>query len=278
MTSTSSDLRDRFRALHTSGTFVIPNPFDAGSARLLEHLGFPALATTSSGFAASLGRPDQHVRRDELVAHVAQLCASVDIPLNVDAEACYAHDHGGIARTVELLAEAGAAGISIEDHDPSLGAILPLDEAVARVAIAVEACRPHGVVLTARAEQYLYGSTDHVEVIARLVAFRDAGAEVVYAPGLTAIDDIRRVVDAVGIAVNVLALPGTPPVPELAAAGVRRVSTGGALAWAAYGGVVSAATELRDHGTSTYLDSVLPRGVRAAAFADRPGRQAPRPS
>lgn len=278
MTPTSSDLRDRFRALHTSGTFVIPNPFDAGSARLLEHLGFPALATTSAGFAASLGRPDQHVSRSELVAHVAELCAAIDIPLNVDAEACYAHDDGGIARTVELLAEAGAAGISIEDHDPSLGAILPLDEAAARVAIAVEACRPHGVVLTARAEQYLYGSTDLDEVIARLVAFRDAGAEVVYAPGLAAIDDIRRVVDAVEIAVNVLALPGTPPVPELAAAGVRRVSTGGALAWAAYDGLVSAATELRDHGTSTYLASVLPRGVRAAAFADRPSRQAPRPS
>jgi 2-methylisocitrate lyase-like PEP mutase family enzyme len=266
MTSSATALRDRFRALHASGTFVIPNPFDVGSARLLEHLGFPALATTSSGFAATLGRADQSVTRAELVAHVAQLCASVDIPVNVDAEACYADDEGGIARTVELLAEAGASGISIEDHDPSVSAILPFPEAVDRVRQAVDACGRHGVVLTARAEQLLYGSTDVGEVITRLTAFRDAGAEVLYAPGLVRLDDIRRVVDAVGAPINVLALPGTPSVSELAEVGVRRVSTGGALAWAAYGGLVRAATELRDHGTSTYLATALPRDARTAAF------------
>jgi 2-methylisocitrate lyase-like PEP mutase family enzyme len=259
----TSTLRDRFRALHVSGTFVIPNPFDVGSARLLEHLGFSALATTSSGFAATLGRPDQHVTRDELVAHVAQLCAAVDIPMNVDAEACYADDEGGVARTIDLLAAAGASGISIEDHD---GAILPLDIAVDRVRQAVDACRPHGVVLTARAEQLLYGSNDLDEVIDRLIAYRDVGAEVLYAPGLVRADNIRRVVDAVGAPINVLALPGTPSVPDLADLGVRRVSTGGALAWAAYGGLVAAASELRDHGTSEYLGSVLPRATRTAAF------------
>jgi 2-methylisocitrate lyase-like PEP mutase family enzyme len=263
---TPAALRDRFRALHESGTFVIPNPFDVGSARLLEHLGFVALATTSSGFAATLGRPDQHVTRDELVAHVAAICAAVDIPVNVDAEACYAHDDGGITQTIELLAEAGAAGISLEDYDPTLGAILPVDDAAERVAAAVEASRGRGIVLTARAEQLLYGSSDLDEVIARLIAYRNAGAEVVYAPGLIHIDDIRRVVDAVGVAVNVLALPGTPSVPALADAGVRRVSTGGALTWAAYGGLVAAATELRDHGTSGYLASVVSRSARRAAF------------
>ncbi len=267
MTSTPTDRRDRFRALHHQGTFVIPNPFDVGSARILEHLGFAALATTSSGFAATFGRPDQRVTRDELVEHVARLCAAVDIPVNVDAEACYADDEGGIERTVELLADAGAAGISIEDHDPTTRAILPFDEAVRRVGIAVEACRAHDVVLTARAEQLLYGSTDLDEVITRLCAFRDLGADVVYAPGLANVDDIRRVVDTVGIALNVLAQPNTPSVPELAAVGVRRVSTGGALTWAAYGGLVAAATELRDHGTSTYLGSVVSRSVRTAAFS-----------
>lgn len=265
----TTPLRDRFRALHQSGTFVIPNPFDAGSARLLEHLGFSALATTSSGFAATLGRPDQHVTRDELVAHVAQLVAAVDIPINVDAEACYADDEGGIARTIDLLADAGASGISIEDHDPTIGEILSVDVATDRVRQAVEGCRTHGVVLTARAEQILYGSTDLDEVITRLTAFRDAGAEVLYAPGLVRADDIRRVVDAVGAPVNVLALPGSPSVPELAELGVRRVSTGGALAWAAYGGFVAAATELRDHGTSTYLGTTLPSAVRTAAFRTR---------
>lgn len=269
MTHTATALRDRFRALHESGTFVIPNPFDAGSARVLEHLGFAALATTSSGFAATLGRPDQHVTRDELVIHVSQLCAAVDIPINVDAEACYADDDGGIAGTVDLLAGAGAAGISIEDHDPAIGAILPLDEAVDRVRQAVDACARHGVVLTARAEQLLYGSTDLAEVITRLCAFRDAGAEVLYGPGLATIDDIRRVVDAVGSPINVLALPSTPSVPELTAIGVRRVSTGGGLTWAAYGGLVAAATELRDHGTSDYLGSAVSRTIRDAAFYTR---------
>jgi 2-methylisocitrate lyase-like PEP mutase family enzyme len=262
----AATVRARFRELHTSGTFVLPNPWDVGSARILEHLGFEALATTSSGFAATLGRLDQHVTRDELVAHVAAITAAVAIPVNVDSERCYADDLAGIATTVDRLAEAGAAGLSIEDYDPATGAIDPIGRAAERVAAAAEACARHGIVLTGRAENLLYGIADLDDTIARLEAYASAGAGAVYAPGLTALDDIRRVVDAVGVPVNVLALPGTPSVPELAAIGVRRVSTGGALAWAAYGALADAARELRSDGTSHYLEHVLPRSVRTAAL------------
>jgi 2-methylisocitrate lyase-like PEP mutase family enzyme len=259
--------RARFRELHdTPGTFVLPNPWDVGSARILEHLGFVALATTSSGFAASLGRLDARTARDEVVAHVAAITAAVDLPVNVDSERCYADELAGIATTVELLAGAGAAGLSIEDWDPTTDAIDPIEVATARVAAAAEACRRHGIVLTGRAENHLRGVDDLGDTIARLRAYRDAGADCVYAPGLAALDDIRRVVDEVGVPVNVLALPGGPSVPELATVGVRRVSTGGSLAWAAYGALVDAARELKAEGTSTYLERALPRSVRAAAF------------
>jgi 2-methylisocitrate lyase-like PEP mutase family enzyme len=253
---------EAFRQLHESGTFVIPNPWDVPSARLLEHLGFPALATTSSGFAATLGRPDQHVTRDELLAHVATLTAAVGVPVSVDAESGYAADPAGVARTVRLLADAGAAGVSIEDYDPASAGVLPVDVAAERVAAAAHV----DVVLTARAENHLYGAGDLDDTIARLIAYREAGATCLYAPGLRDLDDIARLVREVGAPVNVLALRDGPPVPALASVGVRRVSTGGSLAWAAYGALVTAATELRDAGTSTYLDRALPRDVRDAAF------------
>jgi 2-methylisocitrate lyase-like PEP mutase family enzyme len=261
----ASNRRDTFRALHADGLFIIPNPFDIGSARILEHLGFPALATTSSGFAATLGRNDQHTYRNELVEHVRAICASVDIPVNVDAEGCFAHEEGGVARTVTMLAEAGAAGVSIEDFDPTVGGILPVGEAADRVSQAVNAARPHQLVVTARAEAALYGSTDLDDLIARLAAYRDAGADVLYAPGVRSAHDIERVV-AVGLPVNVLAMPGVPPTAELRSLGVRRVSTGGSLAWAAYGGLARAATELRDHGTYGFLGDVLDRPTRAGSF------------
>ncbi|MEZ5263452.1 MAG: isocitrate lyase/phosphoenolpyruvate mutase family protein [Acidimicrobiales bacterium] len=261
---------DRFRALHESGTFLLPNPFDAGSARLLEHLGFAAIATTSSGFAASLGRLDQHTTRDELVAHTAAICAAVTIPVNVDAERCFADDEGGVARTVELLAEVGAAGISIEDYDPSAGRIVERARAVELVAEAAEVCHRFGITLTARAENHLYGVTDLDDTIGRLQAFRAAGADVLYAPGPTGLDDIARIVEAAGGPLNVLALRGTPAVAELAAVGVRRISTGGGLAWAAYGAVVAAATELRDAGTVGYLAAALPAAVRNEALSAPP--------
>ncbi len=239
-----SDARARFRELHRSGLFVMPNPWDIGSARILADLGFPALATTSHGHAASLGKRDQQVTRDELVAHATALAAAVDVPLNLDAERCFADTPAGVAETVGLLAETGAAGLSIEDYDPVAGAVEPLEAAAARVAAAAEVARAEGMVLTARAENHLYGAGDLDDTIARLQAYRDAGAEVVYAPALTDIADIARLVEAVAVPVNVLALPGAPTVPELAAVGVRRVSTGGALTQVAYGALREAARAL----------------------------------
>ena len=259
------DRREAFRELHGSGLFLIPNPFDVGSARLLEHLGFPALATTSSGFAATLGRMDQHSTRDELVAHVRALCAAVSVPVNVDAESCFPGDAGAVAETVSMLADAGAAGISIEDFDPVSGTIMPADVAAGRVAEAAAAARPHGIVLTARAEAMLYGSPDLDDVLLRLRLYRDAGADVLYAPGLKSAEQIRQVVD-IGLPVNVLAMRGVPSVGELRSLGVRRVSTGGALTWSAYGALASAATELRDCGTYGYLGTALDSASRDASF------------
>ncbi|GAB7046172.1 isocitrate lyase/PEP mutase family protein [Catenuloplanes indicus] len=243
-----TDLRDRFRALHAAGTFVMPNPWDTGSARLLESLGFAALATTSSGLAAGLGTLDQRGTLAGLCAHTAALTAAIGVPLNVDAERCF----DDVTATVDALADAGAAGLSIEDYDPARGAVTPATDATARVAEAAEACARHGIVLTARAENHLYGHDELDDTIDRLRAYRDAGADVLYAPGLRTPDDIARVVAAVDAPVNVLAVAGAPSVPELAALGVRRVSTGGALAWAAYGAARTAALELLGPGTTTF--------------------------
>jgi 2-methylisocitrate lyase-like PEP mutase family enzyme len=259
-------LRDRFRALHESGTFLLPNPWDVGSGRLLESLGFVALATTSSGLAASLGKLDQQVTRDELVAHVAALTAAVGVPVNVDAERLFADTVVGIGESVELLADAGAAGISIEDYDPATGSVETLAAGIERVAAAAEACGRHGIVLTARAENHLYGHDDLDDTIARLRAYREAGADVLYAPGLRDPGDIARLVAAVTAPVNVLAVGGGPSVGELAGLGVRRVSTGGALAWAAYGAARDAARELLDAGTTTFRARSLTDDETEAAF------------
>ena len=227
-------LTDTFRALHHQGTFVMPNPWDRGSARILEDLGSKALATTSAGFARSIGKNDQQVTRNELVAHVAELTSVLEIPLNVDSERLFPDDPGGITETVRLLAQAGAAGCSIEDYRPATGSILPVAEAAAAVAEAAAACAGHGMVLTARCENLLYGAGDLDDTITRLVAYREAGAEVLYPPGLVEAADISRVVTEVGAPVNVLAFPGSPPIDQLAGLGVRRVSTGGALQTNAY--------------------------------------------
>jgi 2-methylisocitrate lyase-like PEP mutase family enzyme len=257
MSATWTSRRDRFRALHADGIFVMPNPMDIGSARLLASMGFPALATTSSGHAASLGRADHGVLRDEMLRHVAALAAAVAVPLNVDSERCFADDPAGVAETVELIANAGASGCSIEDFDPATGSIDSLATAVERVAAAAGAARKHGVVLTARAENHLHGIDDLDDTIARLLAYRDAGAEVVFATGLVDAGQIRRIVEAVEVPVNVIASPAGPSIPELGALGVRRISTGGSLARAAYGAIFSAARELQGPGSSTYLDGVL---------------------
>jgi 2-methylisocitrate lyase-like PEP mutase family enzyme len=252
-----SSRRDRFRQLHERDLFVMPNPWDLGSARILASMGFSALATTSLGHAASLGKVDQSVTRDELVAHVAALSAAVDLPLNVDAERCFADDLAGVAETVSLLADAGAAGVSIEDYDPATAMIDALAVAADRVAAAAEAAHRAGLLLTARAENALYGIDDIDDTVARLRAYREAGADVVYAPRLTDTDDIRRVVQATDAPVNVLAMRHGPSIPELKELGVRRVSTGGPLARAAYGALRRAAEELLGPGTSTYQDDAL---------------------
>src|SRR5436190_8060202 len=266
----AAERRARFRELHArDGLFVMPNPWDAGSARLLGSLGFEALATTSAGFAWSIGKADQQVMRDELVAHVAQVAAATPLPLNVDSERCYPEDPGGVAETAARLAEAGAAGFSIEDYDPATDRIDDVGLASERVAEAAAAARslPEPLLLTGRCENHIRGVDDLDDTIARLVAYRDAGADVVYAPGLATIEQVREVVDAVGVPVNVLALPRGPAVAELAAAGVRRVSTGGALARAAYGALLTAAQELRDPGTSTYASAAPSSGDLEAALS-----------
>ena len=258
MPASADDRRARFRALHErEQLFVMPNPWDAGSAKLLEAAGFEALATTSAGFAWSLGKRDQHVTRDELVAHVAGLAAATELPLNVDSERCYPDEPGGIAETVALLATAGAAGFSIEDYDPGTGRVDDVELAAARVAEAAAAARgfPEPLVLTGRAENHIRGVDDLDDTIARLVAYRDAGADAVYAPGLRSLEQIAAVVEAVGIPVNVLALPNGPTVAELGSVGVRRVSTGSSLASAAYGALVAGARELRGAGSSRYAEA-----------------------
>jgi 2-methylisocitrate lyase-like PEP mutase family enzyme len=263
----AADRRARFRELHQEDRlFLMPNPWDAGSARLLEQLGFPALATTSAGFAWSIGKPDQQVTRDELVAHVAAVAAAVSVPLNVDSERLYPDEPGGVAETVRLLAEAGAAGCSIEDYNPATDAIDALDEAAARVADAAEAAKEVGMVLTGRCEHHIRGVDDLDGTIERLIAYRDAGADCLYAPGLTELEQIRRVVDEVAAPVNVLALPAAPPIGDLEAIGVRRISTGSLLAGVAYGALVGGARELLDEGTSKYSSGHVPRDLLTAAL------------
>jgi 2-methylisocitrate lyase-like PEP mutase family enzyme len=267
---TVADRRARFQALHAEARlFLMPNPWDAGSARLLASFGFEALATTSAGFALSLGRLDQDVSRHELVAHVEVLAAATPLPLNVDSERCFPDDPGGVSETVALLAAAGAAGCSIEDYDPATNAIDDVAIAAERVGEAAEAAHrlPAPMVLTARAENHLRGVDDLDDTISRLLAYRAAGADVVYAPGLRDLKQIGAVVDAVGIPVNVLALRRGPRVAELASVGVRRVSTGSLLTVAAYGVLKTAADELLTEGTSAYGNDALSNDELRKAFA-----------
>jgi 2-methylisocitrate lyase-like PEP mutase family enzyme len=247
----------------------MPNPWDAGSAKLLESLGFEALATTSSGFAATLGQLDYSITRDEALGHAAAIVAAVDVPVSADLENCFADDPPGVARTIELALGTGLAGCSVEDSTGrSEEPIYEFSLAVSRVeaAVAVAHAGPVRFVLTARAENFLHGRQDLDDTIARLRAFSDAGADVLYAPGLRTAEQIRAVVDAVDRPVNVLAGRGVPPVGELAALGVARVSVGGAFAFASLGALVEAAAELRDSGTYGYAERTL-AGVRAARAA-----------
>jgi 2-methylisocitrate lyase-like PEP mutase family enzyme len=265
----SAERRARFAELHArKGIFVMPNPWDVGSAKLLASVGAEALATTSAGFAWTLGRLDGRVARGELVAHVAAVAAATDLPLNVDSERCFPDDGGGVAETVRLLGEAGAAGCSIEDWNPVGGRIEDVGLAVERVAEAVEAAHAFDppMVLTGRCENHLHGVDDLDDTIARLVAYRNAGADCLYAPWLLTIERVSAVVESVQAPVNVLAVPAGPPVPELARVGVRRVSTGSLLASAAYGALLVGARELLSDGTSEYARSSMTPAERDAAF------------
>jgi 2-methylisocitrate lyase-like PEP mutase family enzyme len=263
---TVADRRAEFRRLHESGCFVMPNAPDAGSARLLAASGAVALATTSSGFAATLGQKDMTVTRDQLVAHVRALASAVDVPLSVDAERCFADDPAGVAETVGLLADAGAAGCSIEDWDPAAGRIDPEDGAIARVAAAADAAHAHDMVLTARCEHHIRGIDDIDATLRRLAAYREAGADALFAPGVRDLERAARIV-AIGAPVNVLVTPGLPSVAELAAAGVRRISVGGMLTWTMYGALVANARHLLEHGTFDPSLPLVDREMMMDAFA-----------
>jgi 2-methylisocitrate lyase-like PEP mutase family enzyme len=249
---------ERFLALHRSERpLLLPNPWDRGSARLFASLGFQALATTSSGFAATLGRLDGSVTRDEALEHAASIVQATELPVSADLENAFADEPGGVADTVRLALEAGLAGCSVEDFSGRRDApIYDAGLAAERVAAAVEVAHggPVHLVLTARAENYLHGRPDLADTIGRLQAYQQAGADVLYAPGLSRIEDIRQLVASLDRPVNVLARPGAPAVSELAAVGVSRVSVGGAFAFAALGAVIEAARELREQGTYTFWE------------------------
>lgn len=247
------NVAERFRALHRPGApLVMPNPWDAGSARLLAALGFPALATTSSGFAATLGQADGSISREQALEHAGRIVAAVDVPVSADLEDGFADPPAEVAATVEGAAAVGLAGCSIEDFSRDNG-ILDAELAADRIAAAVQAGAGR-LVITARAENFLHGRPDLADTIDRLQRFQQAGADVLYAPGLRRPEDIATVVKSVDRPVNVLLVPDGPTVPELAELGVGRVSIGGTFAYAAYGALAEAARDLLHGRTYTFWD------------------------
>jgi 2-methylisocitrate lyase-like PEP mutase family enzyme len=260
---TQSEKCSAFRALHERDTaFIIPNPWDAGTARLLAHMGFEALATTSAGFAFSAGRRDGTMDRDQTLANAAAIVSATDLPVSADLENGFGDDPRTVAETIELAAEAGLAGGSIEDR--SGGAergIYEIGLATDRIRAAVEAVRglPFRLTLTARAENYLAGKQDLADTIARLQAYQEAGADVLYAPGLTTKNDIAAVVRSVDRPVNVvMGLQGVQlSAAELSAIGVKRISVGSTLARAAFGAFLRAAQEMRDSGTFEFAKQAV---------------------
>ena len=257
---TIAETGEAFRRLHEGpGAFVMPNPWDIGTTRVLAGLGYQALATTSGGLAFSLGRRDGQsaVTREEALEHAALIAGATDLPVNGDLENGFGHDPESVAETIRGAAAAGLVGCSIEDSTSSPGdPIYPLAQAVERISAGVEAAAtlPFSFMLTARAENYLHGRSDLDDTIERLQAFDKAGADVLYAPGLRDIEDIRTVCAAVSKPVNVLALPAGPSVELLSAAGVRRVSLGTGFVRTALGAFLRAARDVREHGTFGCLD------------------------
>jgi 2-methylisocitrate lyase-like PEP mutase family enzyme len=255
---TQEQRAEAFRALHEGAPFVIPNPWDVGSARVLEALGFEALATTSSGFAFTLGKLDGGAPLDDVAEHVAALAAATHLPISVDLENGYGSRPEAPAAAITRVAGAGAVGGSIEDYDPS-GRLYELAEATERVAAAVEVARGLGFpfTLTARAENHIRGNPDLADTIARLQAYETAGADVLYAPGLRTTEEIREVCDAVSRPVNVLALGGLT-FAEMAGAGAQRISVGGGLTWVAISAFAETARAIRESGDFSALGTSLP--------------------
>jgi 2-methylisocitrate lyase-like PEP mutase family enzyme len=244
-----------FSALHRGEAFIIPNPWDAGSAKVLEALGFKALATTSSGFAFTLARQDGGASLDELADHVGALDRATSLPISVDLENGFGPEPEAAANAIDRAAGAGAVGGSIEDYDPR-GWIYPIEQAVERVTAACAAARRHGFpfTVTARAENHIRGNPDLDDTIARLQAYERAGADVLYAPGLRDHDEIRAVCEAVAKPVNVLAHRGLS-MAGIVDAGARRVSVGGALTWVAVNAMAAAAAKMRDDGDFSSLET-----------------------
>ncbi len=255
---TQAEKGEAFRALHRGEPFVIPNPWDAGSARVLTALGFRALASTSSGFAFTLGRLDGQATLDEVVAHAEALDRATDLPVSVDLENGHGSEPEAAARAITRVAGAGAVGGSIEDWDPD-GHIYDRSLAVERIAAAAEAARglPFEFMLTGRAENHIRGNPDLDDTIARLQAYEEAGADVLYAPGLATPAEISAVCQAVSNPVNVLARPGMR-MEDLRGAGARRISVGGGLTWVAVNAFAAAAVEIRDSGTFASLTGSPP--------------------
>jgi methylisocitrate lyase len=267
----STDRTDEFRALHRGGCFVIPNPWDVGSARLLAGLGFKALATTSSGFAWTLGKSDNRVSLDEALGHLRAVAASVDVPVNADFEGGFAVQPDEVAANVARAVETGIAGLSIEDSsgDPATP-LFDFDLSVARIRAARQAIDDHGgrVLLTGRSEGFVVGRPDLADTIRRLQAYADAGADCLYAPRLGSLDDIASVVRSVAPKpVNVLVGSDFTTVAALADLGVRRISVGGGLARVAWGAFLQAAAEIVEHGTFTGLARGIPFAEIDDAFA-----------
>ena len=260
-----------FRQLHESGCFVIPNPWDVGSARLLAQLGFKALATTSSGFAWSLGRPDNHVSLSEALGYFRAVSESVDVPVSADFEGGFAVSPHAVGANVALAAQTGIAGLSIEDSTgEARQPLFDFDLAVDRIRAARRALDESraAMLLTGRSEGFVVGRPDLRETIRRLTAYADAGADCLFAPGLRAVDDIAAVVQAVAPKpVNVLVSSDFTTVAALANVGVRRISVGGALARAAWGGFLRAAREIAEHGTFDGLKVAVPSAEMESAFA-----------
>lgn len=253
MSQRQSEKAARFQMLHEGAPFLIPNPWDAGSARLLEALGFEALATSSGAFAFTLGRLDGEVSLDEVIEHVRVLDRATELPISVDLENGYGSEPEDAARAIERAAQAGAVGGSIEDFDPA-GRLYEIGHATERVAAAAEAAHrlDFPFTFTARAENQIRGNPDLDDTVARLQAYERAGADVLYAPGLGGGDEIRVVCAATSRPVNVLAHAGLS-MDEIVAAGAQRVSVGGSLAWAALESTIATAEAMRDQGDFSTL-------------------------